>query len=42
MRHLPLKIRFHPPDDESLVYKDAYGTSYMWDKVPQDMNLDLQ
>lgn len=29
-------------DDESLVYKDAYGTSYMWDKVPQDMNLELQ
>ena len=29
-------------DDESLVYKDAYGTSYLWDKVPQDMNLELQ
>lgn len=29
-------------DDESLVYKDAYGTSYMWDKVTQDMNLELQ
>lgn len=21
-------------DDENLVYKDAYGFSYMWDKVP--------
>lgn len=29
-------------DDETLVYRDAYGTSYMWDKVPQDMNLELQ
>lgn len=22
-------------DEESLVYKDAYGNSYMWDKVPE-------
>jgi len=21
-------------DDETLVYRDAYGGSYMWDKVP--------
>lgn len=23
-------------DDETLVYRDAYGSSYMWDKVPAD------
>ena len=23
-------------DDETLVYRDAYGGSYMWDKVPAD------
>ena len=22
-------------DEESLVYKDEFGTSYMWDKVPK-------
>lgn len=29
-------------DEETLVYKDAYGTSYMWDKVPQGINLGPQ
>lgn len=23
-------------DDESLVYKDGFGTSYMWDKIPKE------
>ena len=26
----------HHADDESLVYKDDFGTSYMWDKVPKE------
>lgn len=29
-------------DEETLVYRDAYGTSYMWDKVPQGINLGPQ
>lgn len=26
-------------DEESLVYKDAYGTSYMWDKVTPELKI---